>query len=230
MKAPSLSNQPSAYPSPSLGQRFFAWVTHKTTDNHNKLLDGHKRRLLSSVSGTVLEIGPGTGANLDYYPHGIHWIGIEPNPAMHGYLRDKAAQSGLTAELRLGQAEQLDMPDSSVDAVVSTLVLCSVGSLTNSLREVQRVLKPGGRFIFIEHVAAPKGSTRRTVQNLANPVWNVVADGCHLNRETWVDLERAGFASLTYDRFVVEGGVSGLTPMIAGVAVKEGAGNEASDH
>lgn len=141
---------------------------------------------------------------------------------MHGYLRDKAEQSGLTAELRLGHAEQLDVPDCSVDVVVSTLVLCSVGSLIGSLAEVRRVLKPGGRFIFIEHVAAPQGSALRTVQNLVNPLWNVVADGCNLNRETWVEMERAGFASLTYERFMVTGGMSGLTPIIAGVAVKGG--------
>ena len=217
-----LSNQATGYPAPSLGQRFFAWVTYKTANSRNERLDAHKRELFNSLSGAVLEIGPGTGANLDYYPQGIHWIGIEPNPAMHGYLRDKAGQSGLTAELRLGHAEQLDVPDCSVDVVVSTLVLCSVGSLIGSLAEVRRVLKPGGRFIFIEHVAAPQGSTLRTVQNLVNPLWNVVADGCNLNRETWVEMERAGFASLTYERFMVTGGMSGLTPIIAGVAVKGG--------
>jgi len=221
-----MSNQPSNqlpnHPAPSLGQRFFAWVTYKTANSRNERLDAHKRELFNSLSGAVLEIGPGTGANLDYYPQGIHWIGIEPNPAMHGYLRDKAEQSGLTAELRLGHAEQLDVPDCSVDVVVSTLVLCSVGSLIGSLAEVRRVLKPGGRFIFIEHVAAPQGSALRTVQNLVNPLWNVVADGCNLNRETWVEMERAGFASLTYERFMVTGGMSGLTPIIAGVAVKGG--------
>lgn len=222
MMSNQLSNPATGTPAPSLGQRFFAWVTHKTTNSRNERLDTHKRQLLGSVSGTVLEIGPGTGANLDYYPHGIHWIGVEPNPAMHTYLRDKAAQSGLSAELRLGQAERLDAPDSSVDVVVSTLVLCSVGSLAGSLGEVRRVLKPGGRFIFIEHVAAPQGSTLRTVQNVINPLWHVVADGCNLNRETWVAMEQAEFARLTYERFVVTGGMSGLTPIIAGVAVKGG--------
>lgn len=173
-----------------------------------------------SLSGTVLEIGPGTGANLDYYPAGIRWIGVEPNPAMQPYLRDKAKQLGLKTAMRIGSAEQLAVPDGSIDAVVCTLVLCSVDSPPMSLREVQRVLKPGGRFLFIEHVAAPQGSTTRTIQNLLNPLWQVIADGCHPNRETWRDLEQAGFTSLTYEEFTLSEGMAALMPIIAGVAVK----------
>ena len=211
---------PIVQSSASLGQRFFAWVTHKTSHSRNERLDTHKRRLFNTLSGTVLEIGPGTGANFDYYPANIRWIGIEPNPAMHPYLRQRAAQSDLVTELRVGSAEHLTVPDSSIDAVICTLVLCSVDSTPISLREVQRVLKPGGQFIFIEHVAAPQGTTLRTVQNLLNPVWNIIADGCHPNRETWHDLEQAGFRHLTYESFTVSEGLSSLMPLIAGVAIK----------
>ncbi|MCB0212151.1 MAG: class I SAM-dependent methyltransferase [Anaerolineae bacterium] len=219
-----MSKQPLTPPamksSASLGQRFFAWVTHKTSHSRNERLDTHKRRLLNTLSGTVLEIGPGTGANFDYYPADIHWIGIEPNPAMHPYLRERAARSGLVTQLQVGSAEQLTVPDGSIDTVICTLVLCSVESTPISLREVQRVLKPGGRFIFIEHVAAPQGTTLRTVQNIINPVWNFIADGCHPNRETWRDLEQAGFSQLTYESFTVNEGLSSLMPLIAGVAIK----------
>ncbi|MCB0195632.1 MAG: class I SAM-dependent methyltransferase [Anaerolineae bacterium] len=211
---------PIVQSSASLGQRFFAWVTHKTSHSRNERLDTHKRRLFNTLSGTVLEIGPGTGANFDYYPANIRWIGIEPNPAMHSYLRERAEQSDLVAELRVGSAEHLTVPDDSIDAVVCTLVLCSVDSPPVSLREVRRVLRPGGRFIFIEHVAAPQGTTLRTVQNFIKPVWNIIADGCHPNRETWRDLKQAGFSHLTYEEFTLKEGMSSLMPLIAGVAIK----------
>ena len=80
--------------------------------------------------------------------------------------------------------------------VVSTLVLCSVANPEATLQEIHRVLKPGGRFIFLEHVAAPEGSGLRRLQNLAQPAWTTMADGCHPNRETGVSLERVGFESL----------------------------------
>lgn len=217
-------NQPTSQVTPlkkaGLGQRFFAWLTAKTEQASNQMLDERKQNLFAALSGTVLEIGPGTGANLPYYPAGLHWIGLEPNPAMHGYLREKAELGGLSADLRLGSAEQINVPDASVDAVVSTLVLCSVDSPATSLQEVQRVLRPGGRFIFLEHVAAAAGTKIRTAQNILNPVWKVVADGCHPNRETWRDLEQAGFASLVYEHFEMSGGLTFMTPMIAGIAVK----------
>src|SRR5439155_26769491 len=132
-----------------------------------------KRALLGTLHGTVLEIGPGTGANLPYYPPDIQWVGVEPNPYMHPYLQKEAGRRGLRADLRTGVAERLPLPDESVDAVVSTLALCSVADLPQVLREVRRVLRPGGRFIFIEHVASPPGTRLRRLQNLVRPVWQL---------------------------------------------------------
>lgn len=205
-------------PRPTIRQRFFAWLTARGETGNNRLFGHHKRRLFKDISGTVLEIGPGTGVNLAYYPAGIHWIGVEPNPAMHDHLRQKAEQVGITADFRLGAAEQLDLPDNSVDTVVSTLVLCSVIDPEATLQEILRVLKPGGRFIFLEHVAAPEGTGLRRLQNLAQPAWTTVADGCHPNRETSASLEKIGFERLDYTSWQQEGLVA--TPMIAGIATK----------
>ena len=146
------------------GSRIFAWFLERAGRRHDSYLADHKRRLFADLAGTVLEIGPGTGANLPFYPKGIRWIGIEPNPHMHDYLRKRAAALGIEVDLRRGIAEQTDLAPESVDTVISTLVLCSVDDLPAVLAEIHRVLKPGGRFLFLEHVAAPRGTWLRRFQ------------------------------------------------------------------
>jgi ubiquinone/menaquinone biosynthesis C-methylase UbiE len=177
--------------------------------------------LFSKVAGTVVEIGPGTGANLRYLTGGkVRWTGVEPNPFMEGYLRKEAARLGIPIEVRVGTAEHLPMPDASADAVISTLVLCSTADQEQAVKEILRVLKPGGRLIFVEHVAAPAGTRLRTLQDVVTPVWKQLGDGCRPNRETWVPLERAGFAKLDYQRIEIPGIV--VTPHILGEATKAG--------
>lgn len=200
--------------------RVFAWVIAHSEDATNRLLGARKRALFAGLHGTVLEIGPGTGANLPFLPPDVRWIGVEPNLYMHRYLREKAVRLGREVEVRCGTAEQLDLPDESVDAVIATLVLCSVDDVTQALHEVRRVLKPDGQFVFIEHVAAPRGTMLRRFQELVQPVWSLIADGCHPDRETWVALEHAGFRELRYERFELAIPLKIVAPCIAGVAVK----------
>lgn len=178
-----------------------------------------KRDLFRSLSGTVLEIGPGAGPNLTHYPREIRWIGVEPNPFMHPYLRKAIEHARISAEIRPGTADKMDFPDSSVDAVVGTLVLCSVPDVSRVLAEILRVLRPGGRFFFIEHVAAPQGTGVRTVQRLLRPIWTRIADGCHPDRETWQELEAAGFEELKYEQFRLS--VPVASPHIAGYGRKK---------
>ncbi len=166
-----------------------------------------------------MEIGPGAGANLGYYAPGIRWIGMEPNPFLHRYLRSKAEKHDLEVEVRRGVAERLEAEDSSVDAVVSTLVLCSVRDVAGTLKEIRRVLKPGGRFVFIEHVAAPLGTWLRRVQQWARPVMRAIADGCHPDRETWVAIENASFSEVNLEHFQAPALI--VSPHIAGVATKQ---------
>jgi ubiquinone/menaquinone biosynthesis C-methylase UbiE len=142
---------------------------------------------------------------------------------MHRYLLHEARKRGLEVELCQGTAERIDLPDESADAVVSTLVLCSVGDQTRALREILRVLKPGGRFIFLEHVAAPRGTTRRRVQRamrpIMRPIMRALADGCHPDRETWKAIEQAGFSSVQVEHYDLSG-PGFVAPHIAGIAIK----------
>lgn len=164
--------------------RLNAWFMDGFTDSYNERVGNIKRELLGVLSGRVLEIGPGTGANLEYYSKNITLIGLEPNPYMQQYFREKARSFDINYEIITSKAEDIPLADSSVDAVVSTLVLCSVDVPEQSLREIRRVLKPGGSFIFIEHVAAPEGTLLRKVQRLIRPLWKKLAEGCHTDRET----------------------------------------------
>lgn len=171
-----------------------------------------RTRLLESVRGTVLEIGPGAGANFGSLPAGIRWVGAEPSRR----LRRELAMSGRPV---LGAvAERLPLRDASVDAVVATVVLCSVRDQDKVLAEVRRVLRPGGTFVFCEHVAAPG----RPLTRLSQRVWAALAwrfdDGCRTGRQTWRAIERAGFASVELDWYRLPG--RGLyNPFIAGRAM-----------
>ena len=201
-----------------LRKRFAARFIGGRNDGYESVVASYKRRLFSDLHGDVLEIGPGGGANLAYYPRHIRWVGVEPNPFMHKYLRAEAGKLGLQPELRSGVAERLDVPDDSIDAVVGTLVLCSVSDQQAALREMLRVLKPGGRYLFVEHVAAARGTRLRRLQNWIRPVWQFVGDGCQPNRDTGAVIERAGFSSVRYESFSVAIAIAG--PHIAGLAVK----------
>lgn len=199
-------------------RRFFAWLLHVAGDPYPEEVKTRKRRLFAGLRGTVVEIGPGTGVNFGYYPAGLHRIlAVEPNPFMHPYLEEAAREHGIAVELRQGSAEAMDVPSDSADAVVSTLVLCSVDRVDVALAEILRVLKPGGRFVFIEHVAAWPGSRLRRLQRCVRPLWKRLGDGCRTDRETWVDLENAGFEPLDYERFDV-GTFTPVRPHIAGIA------------
>lgn len=205
---------------PSWYQRFFAWTMAHGNADYEAAVRDRKQKLFAGVHGKVLEIGPGTGPNLVYYPRDTHWMGIEPNPYMHSYLKQAAKRVGLDIEIRNGTAERLEVEDNSVDAVVSTLVLCSVDNLEATLKEILRVLKPGGRFYFLEHVAAPQDTRLRKIQNWIAPLWQVLGDGCHPNRETWSVLEKVGFEKLNYEHFQADAVPALVKPQIIGVATK----------
>ena len=205
----------------SLYQRLFARALALGDHAQDAVYGARKRALFADLEGTVLEIGPGTGVNLPYLPGGLRWIGVEPNPHLHRTIREKAAaRPDLDVELRTGSAAALDLPDGSVDAVVSTLVLCSVSDVSAALAEIRRVLKPGGRFLFIEHVAAPSGSGLRAVQRVVKPLWRPLADGCSPDRETGRAIEAAGFADVHIEHFRAEIPFSPITPHILGSATR----------
>lgn len=199
-------------------RRFLAGLTFRQMESYNQMVAKRKRDLFSELSGTVLEIGAGTGANLEFLPEDIQYITLEPSLAMQDYLESEAARHGITVEIRTGIAEDIPLEDQSVDYVISTLVLCSVQDVPDVVAEIHRVLKPGGKFMFLEHVAAPEKTWTRRWQNLTTPAWKIIGDGCHLNREPWKAVEMAGFSQIDIDHFTLPVGLS--APHISGVAVK----------
>jgi ubiquinone/menaquinone biosynthesis C-methylase UbiE len=209
----------TAHANPIRG-RFNAWLLAKFEDDLHEELGSRKAEHIGSLAGTVIEIGAGNGVNFRYYPPGVRVVAYEPNPYMHDRLHVSARVHGLDVELRAVSAERLDFEDDSVDAVVCTLVLCTVPNPDQVISEVRRVLKPGGRFFFIEHVAAEPGTLTRRMQDLLHGPWHYVFEGCHTNRETSTLLEEAGFSRVEIDRFTSGKMPSVVVPQIAGVATK----------
>lgn len=177
-----------------------------------------KRQLLGDIHGTVLEIGAGHGANFDRFGPDIQWIGLEPKRRFHARLKETARRHGRAAAILCAPAESIPMDDASVDAVVSTVVLCSVDDQDRALTEIKRVLRPGGSFVFYEHVAAPPGSLKRRVQRLLAPLSRRLDNGCDPARDTEDAIRRADFDRLTVDKFAQPIGFGVAVPFIAGRA------------
>jgi ubiquinone/menaquinone biosynthesis C-methylase UbiE len=185
---------------------------------YDAFVAGRKQNLFRGLSGILVEIGAGTGPNLRHLPRGLRVVGVEPNPFMHRHFLSEARRRGSPVELVRGRAEALPFRDDSVDAVLCTLVLCSVGEADRVLAEARRVLKPGGRFLFVEHVAAPPGSWLRRTQGFLRPAWRRLGDGCEPDRATEEALARAGFQEIRLERFRAP--LLLVSPHIAGTAIK----------
>ncbi|TDQ01001.1 class I SAM-dependent methyltransferase [Labedaea rhizosphaerae] len=175
-----------------------------------------KAALLGSLSGDVLEIGAGTGANFGYFRREVRWTGLEPNRRARATLREVARAHGHDTEVLDAPAERIPLPDASVSAVVATVVLCSVTDQDATLAEVIRVLRPGGRFVFFEHVAAPVGTWPRRLQRLSAPFSRVLDRGCDPARDTERAIRRAGFAEVTIERYAGLRWAGVPIPLIAG--------------
>jgi len=150
--------------------------------------------LLAQARGRVLELGSGTGLNMELYPHeGIDTLVLtEPDPHMFKQLRKRAKEGCPGAELLEAGAEALPVEDDSFDTVVVTLVLCTVPDQPAALKEIARVLAPGGQLLFLEHVRSHNADLARWQDRLEKP-WRFLGDGCHCNRDTVAGLGAAGF-------------------------------------
>jgi len=182
-------------------KRLFARYYDRLQADYEEYISPRKRTLFDGVSGTVVEIGPGTGSNFHYLPAGCHWLGIEPNPYMHEPLSRRARAANIEPELRTIDSGRIEVEDSIAHVVISTLVLCSVPNVERVLAEVLRVLRPGGRFLFIEHVAAAPGTSLKFVQQVLWPAWYIFGDGCCINRDTGEFIRRAGFKFVRMEEF-----------------------------
>lgn len=175
-----------------------------------------KHELIRGLTGTVLELGAGRGANFGLLSPAVSWIGLEPNARSRRALSRSAAASGLQWQVLDATAERIPLSTASVDAVLSTVVLCSVNDLAAVLAEVQRVLRPGGRFVFFEHIAAARGSWTYRLQRLAAPITRLLDRGCDPSRPIDKAIESAGFEAVELRRFTSPGRLN--TPFIAGSA------------
>jgi ubiquinone/menaquinone biosynthesis C-methylase UbiE len=153
----------------------------------------YRSRVVAAAEGRVLEIGVGSGRNLPFYSLSAQRvIGLDPSPKLLSMARQVARSPLVPVEFVEGSAEAIPLEDTSVDTVVTTWTLCSIPDAQRSLREMRRVLKPGGRLLFVEHGRAPDAKVRWW-QDQFNPAWKCLGGGCHLNRAIRTLIEGAGF-------------------------------------
>ena len=177
----------------SIRERIFAAVYDPLSARTEEKFGAElKRKLLVNARGRVLEIGVGTGLSFAHYPPEVELVGVDPSAPMLRRARARAAQLGRGVTLIEAPAEELPFEESSFDTAVSLAVLCSVRDPAHALRELRRVLRPDGRFIFLEHVRSEGAKLARWQDRLERP-WGWVAGGCHPNRPTLEGIESAGF-------------------------------------
>jgi len=158
-----------------------------------KLATERRSALVPSASGAVLEVGIGSGLNLPFYSKSVtRLVAVDPSQALLSMARRKTAGLGFPVDLRCESAEALSLAERSVDTIVMTFTLCSIPEPVRALCEMRRVLKPGGRLLFVEHGLAPDPGVRRWQERL-NPVWSRLAGGCNLNRRIDALLAESGF-------------------------------------
>lgn len=222
----------------SLWGRVFAAIYDRSlADAERHGLAERRAALLAGARGRVLELGAGTGLNLAHYgPQVTELVLTEPDPDMARRLRARVAASRTGAapggaegardtpaaraapDVVAAPAEALPYPDGSFDTVVCTLVLCTVRDPAAALREAARVLRPGGRLLFLEHVRSEDGSVAR-LQDRVAPVWRVVGRGCHCNRDTAAALAASPLDVERLDRGRIPRAAKFVKPAIEGVAV-----------
>lgn len=153
----------------------------------------HRHELLAHARGRTLEIGAGTGLNLQHYPRDLDDLVLaEPDPAMRGHLEGRVRRTGSRARVIAAPAERLPLDSAAVDTVVATLVLCTVNDVEAALGEITRVLAPAGQLLLIEHVRSGSPRLARWQDRLATP-WRHFAEGCRCNRDTEHAIGDAGF-------------------------------------
>ena len=163
----------------------------------------HRQRVLEGLAGRVVELGAGDGANFAFYPDTVaEVIAVEPEPRFREQARRVATEAGIPVRVEPGTAETLPVEDGSVDAVVASLVLCTVPDQTAALREARRALCSGGELRFYEHVHANR-QPLRTVLEIADRtrIWPTLGGGCHPTRNTLAAIEAAGFTVEKCERF-----------------------------
>lgn len=164
------------------GERYQAWLLRRLDGWSDRVYHNFKHPLFRPICGKVVEIGAGSGTNLEYYPPGTRVTAVEPNGFLRRRLHQRARMAGVKVRVLTRSADRMLLDDASVDHVVGTLVLCTVQDPAAVLAEIRRILKPGGSFYFMEHVHGT-GWTGVS-QNLLELPWRWMFGGCRLNRDT----------------------------------------------
>ncbi|XP_050696019.1 putative methyltransferase-like protein 7A [Eriocheir sinensis] len=225
--------------------RWFAWFMNMISSGTDPKSEELKKSFFSSLSSVtshdpklrkenkikILEVGVGTGVNFPYYPEGSHLIVVDPNPHFAQYYNEnrKKFPNIQSEEILVTTGEEMtSVPDNSVDVVVMTLVLCSVVEVERILQQVRRVLAPGGKFYFMEHIREFDGNKhwlRRVIQDVLSRsgVWPFMFDGCNLNRDLQPPIEAAGFSKVDAEKFyapITNFVFQVIKPHLKGVATK----------
>jgi ubiquinone/menaquinone biosynthesis C-methylase UbiE len=181
----------------------------------------HRRRIVEDAPGDVLEIGAGTGFNFAFYRKARRVVAIEPGDALRRRAERRAPSAPVPIEVREGNAHRLDFPDASFDTVIFSLVLCTIPDPARALAEARRVLRPGGEIRFYEHVRAEDPALAQRQDRWERP-WKAFNQGCHPNRDSVAEIERAGFEVRELKRFdqVAKGMPKIVRPHVIGSAVK----------
>ncbi|MFC7219278.1 class I SAM-dependent methyltransferase [Streptomyces polyrhachis] len=165
-------------------------------------IDAHRRRLLTGLTGEVVEVGAGDGLNFPHYPPEVtRLVAVEPEPTLRALAEERARSTAVPVETIAARAEQLPFPDGSFDAAVVCLTLCSITDPQGALAELHRVLRPGGQLRFFEHVRADSAAMWRVQRALDATLWPRLMGGCHTARDTHTAITAAGFTPTAVDRF-----------------------------
>ena len=198
-----------------------AWLL-AALDRYMDAKYGERKRALfgGGPEELIVELGPGTGANLRYFGRGARVVAIEPNRAMHSHLREAARRRGIRIEVRSASAEATGLPDASADLIVASLVLCTVPDPRGAVAEARRILKPGGRFVCLEHVGAPPGTAEHRLQRLLRRPWRWLFEGCDLCRDTARVIASAGFREAEITPFQLDTVVAPIAFQIQAICVR----------
>jgi ubiquinone/menaquinone biosynthesis C-methylase UbiE len=201
------------------GRAFTAFYDRAMKSTEEAGMREKRREVLSEAAGRTIDIGAGTGLNLELFPPGVSELVLaEPDPHMLKKLREKLSASGGEASVIQSPAEKLPFPDGSFDTAVFTLVLCTVPDPAAALAEAARLLRPGGKLLFLEHVRSEDPGLARWQDRLEGP-WHFLGDGCHCNRDTVATIEASPFEIEKVEKGELPKAPPLVKPLVRGSAV-----------